>query len=196
MKDEKLILRIETLIEHLEKGTNVTRRSLRAVLDDDEFEAMETEWESEKKYRSYRPKEIVEYGKILKKSMVCFSKGLNSKKNCKILVEQSKSLAESASERLDEILYSNPNMRFWLDREFVATSNSDLLPRPIWWKKKPEITIPSSPFSTLNDVKLNTLHSKLSKLKNEHSFDDVEIDRIKNVISQKKKKIDFSGFQI
>ena len=193
MNTEKLIDRIEILIEHLEKGTNVTRRSLRFVLNDDEFEAMEKDWLEEKKYRSYRPKEIVEYGKRLKKAIVCFSKADNSKKNCKSLMELSESLAESACERLEEIVYTNPNMRFWLDRDFILTINIDKLPRPIWWKKKPEITIPVSPFYTLKDTKLEVLYSKLSKLKNEHSLDVIESKRIiKEIRSNKKKKKDFS----
>lgn len=185
MKPDKLIARIETLIERIERSELVTRRALSFVLDTDEIIEMDKAWAEEKRTRHYRPDEIIKYGELVRKAIWYDRKA--DKKNCDhhALRNKSEDITENALEIYSEIVHKDIGLKIWFDREPADGSiDANDLPRPIWWKRHYGYQDAVTPFYSLNDIKLEALYKKLSLLKN----DQPTIEEIHQTITPKKKK--------
>lgn len=141
MKCKKTIERIKTLIERYENGRYVTRSSLLRVLGEEGIEKIEREWVLELKSRTYKPKEIVEYSRRVRKGLIHYALGekqsLNGKGyKARHSMNKAESILENAIEYLRDAVSSDSSLRMWIDRDVSVGSDIEYcpegIPRPIW----------------------------------------------------------------
>lgn len=181
MKKLKMIERIKTLINRLEKGQHVTRRSIFRVLGDDGLNKIDREWSLELKSRNYKPKEIVEYSCRIRKGLIYYSMGdKQSLKGEAYKARQSMNKAdaifEEAIEYLRDVVSSDSSLRMWIDRDVGIGSDIEYcpegIPRPIWsnssYKKKSQCGLQKV---TKMDIVRELLQIKLEKLEGRKPLD-------------------------
>lgn len=172
MKCEKAIKRIKTLIERLENGRYVTRRSLLRVLGEEGVERIEREWVLELKTRTYKPKEIVEYSSRVRKGLIYYALGeKHSLKGegykARHSMNKAESILEDAIEYLRDVVSSDGNLTMWIDRDVSVGADIECcpegIPRPIWsnsnYKNRSVI-----PKVTKKDITRELLQTMLEKL--------------------------------
>lgn len=172
MKKSRKIERIKTLIERLENGRYVTRSSLMRVLGESGLKKIEREWVLELKSRTYKPKEIVEYSRRVRKGLIHYA--LGEKQSLKgegykarLSMNKAESILEDAIEYLRDVVSSDSGLRMWIDRDVSVWSDIEYcpvgIPRPIWsstnYKNRSVL-----PKVTKKDIARELLQTKLEKL--------------------------------
>jgi hypothetical protein len=141
MEKSKKIERIKVLIERLENGRNVTPRSLQRVLGESGLQRIESEWVLELKSRTYKPKEIVEYSRRVRKGLIYYALGEKQSfkgegYKAKHSIYKADSILEDAIEYLRDVVSSNSSLRMWIDRDVSVGADIENcpegIPRPIW----------------------------------------------------------------
>jgi len=139
MKLKVKVHKIQQLIEHLETGGSVVRPTLRKVIGTSGLNEFNKAWKDEKLTRKYRPDEILEYSKRLKKGLQFYSLAessslkLNHYKSRK-LMEQAESVLENALEYLRDMCGATQSLRIYVDRDPWDSIElcPEGVPRPIW----------------------------------------------------------------
>ena len=172
MKKSRTIERIKTLIERLENGRYVTRSSLMRVLGESGLKKIEREWALELKSRTYKPKEIVEYSRRVRKGLIHYA--LGEKQSLKgegykarHSMNKAESILEDAIEYLRDVVSSDSGLRMWIDRDVSVGSDIEYcpvgIPRPIWsntnYKNRSVL-----PKVTKKEIARELLQTKLEKL--------------------------------
>jgi len=133
-EEQKRLVKLNEMLTAMKRGKNVQNRQLKRWLTDDEYEQFESEWETQKRFRSElkdKPLELKQYEAKIKDATFYYnraegysSKGKNS--TAKKLYDKSESLCEEAFEVLQEIIYADSNMQTWFDREIDLAQGSDI----------------------------------------------------------------------
>lgn len=172
MKKSRTIERIKTLIERLENGRYVTRSSLMRVLGESGLKKIEREWVLELKSRTYKPKEIVEYSRRVRKGLIHYALGEKQSfkgegYKAKHSIYKAESILEEAIEYLRDVVSSDSSLRMWIDRDVNVGADIEYcpegIPRPIWsnsnYKNRSVL-----PKVTKKDIARELLQTKLEKL--------------------------------
>ena len=140
---QRKLARIATLIAKIEQGQNVQVRDIALVLSDSQLQAMELEWQEQKKLRKpAKPDEVIEYEKKLGAALLMSGRHeqLSDKRQLKgaallkriqkrkDMSSKAESLFEDALEYLQEVFTVDPTIQIWFDRvlDFDAGVDSDL----------------------------------------------------------------------
>lgn len=179
MKKPKKIERIKTLIDRLENGRYVTRSSLLRVLGESGLKKIEREWVLELKSRRYKPKEIVEYSRRVRKGLIHYA--LGEKQSLKgegykarHSMNKAESILENAIEYLRDVVSSDSGLRMWIDRDVSVGADIEYcpigIPRPIWSNSnfKNQCALPKV---TKKDIARDLLETKLEKLVGRKPFE-------------------------
>jgi hypothetical protein len=116
VNNSKKIERIKMLIDRLDKNQPVTRGSLSRVLGEVGVGNLDKEWGSELKSRTYKPKEIVEYYKRVRRGLIYYA--LGDKQSLKgdgykarKSFHKAESILENAVEYLREVVTTDSILR-------------------------------------------------------------------------------------
>lgn len=140
---ESKLARIATLIAKIEQGQNVQARDIALVLSDSQLQALELDWQEQKKLRKpAKPYEVIEYEKKLGAALLMAGRHeqLSDKRQLKgtalqkriqkrkDMSSKAESLFEDALEHLQEAFAVDPSIQIWFDRalDFDAGVDSDL----------------------------------------------------------------------
>ena len=134
VEEAKRLARLEAIADKLRRGENVQNRQLQTWLSEDEYEQLEYEWQEQLELRSElkdKPSDLKRYEEKLKQATFNYNRaeGYNSKgkhSTAKKFYKKSESLCEDALEILQEILYSDSNLRVWFDRDISFEVGGDL----------------------------------------------------------------------
>lgn len=139
MANNSQIQQINRLILRLEEGGSVFRSTLGKVIGVSGLCEFNQAWKDEKLSRKYRPKEILEYSKRLKKGLHLYSRTENSylklgSYKTRKLAEKAESELANSVEYLRDVVSSKPNLRFYVDRDPFECDDlcPETVPRPIW----------------------------------------------------------------
>ena len=128
--------KLKNILKKLECGKHVQNRTLQAWLTEEEFADIDYEWENQKELREElmdKPDEIIEYEKRLKKALFAYNK-YTSYKN-RSTTKKAKNISDMHFERLleylQEIIYTDPSLSEWFDRELDFSFNGNLSIDPI-----------------------------------------------------------------
>jgi hypothetical protein len=172
MKKTKTIERIKTLINRIENGRYVTRSSLLRVLGEAGLKKLEREWVLELKSRTYKPNEIVEYSKRIRKGLIHYALGekqsfKGQSYKAKNSIHKAESILENAVEYLRDVVSSDSGLRMWIDRDVSVGSDIEYcpegIPRPVWSSSNYK-SQSSFPRVTKKDIARELLQTKLEKL--------------------------------
>ena len=154
--------KLNQILDKLENGRHVQNRDLKRWLTEDEFAAIEHEWENQKELREElkdKPDEIIEYQKRLKKALFAYNKADNhSAKHNRQAAKKGFGNADTHFEKLleylQEIIDADPALCEWFDTtpDFSTRGNISIDP----------IGIPRVITSRSLDVK-SRHHRKLTK---------------------------------
>lgn len=183
MNKSKKIERIKTLIDRLEKNQSVTRGSLSRVLGEIGIGNLDREWELELKSRTYKPKEIVEYSKQIRRGLIYYALGDkqslrgDSRKASRSFL-RAEVLLELAVEYLRELVSTKSSLKMWIDRDVGFEIEVELcpvgIPRPVWstsnYKSKRSL-----PKVTKRDIAREMLQTELEKLVDREPFELVNL---------------------
>lgn len=179
MKCKSTIERIKTLIERLENGRYVTRSSLMRVLGESGLQKIEREWVLELKSRTYKPKEIVEYSRRVRKGLIHYALGEKQSfkgegYKAKHSIYKAESILEDAIEYLRDVVSSDSSLRMWIDRDVSVGANIEYypegIPRPIWSTSNYKIRT-VFPKVTKKDIARELLQTMLEKLEGNTPFE-------------------------
>ena len=137
------LARMATLIAKIEQGKNVQARDIALVLSDAQLQALELDWQEQKKLRKpAKPYEVIEYEKKLGAALLMAGRHeqLSDKRQLKgtalqkriqkrkDMSSKAESLFEDALEHLQEAFAVDPSIQIWFDRalDFDAGVDSDL----------------------------------------------------------------------
>lgn len=196
MNNPKKIKRIKTLIERLEKNQSVSRGSLSRVLGEVGIRNLDMEWGLELKSRTYKPKEILEYSKRIRRGLIHYALGDKQSLNghgykATKSFHKAESILENAVEYLREVVSADPSLRLWVDRDVGFGIEVELcpvgIPRPIWSKtnNKHRSTFPKV---TKREIARGMLQTELEKLVGREPLELV------NLGFRKKRSFDISSF--
>lgn len=172
MKKTRVIRRIEQLIDRLDNGRYVTRSSLKRVIGSVGLKTLDQKWKRELESRTYKPKEIVEYSRRVRKGLIHYA--LGEKQSIKgqgykarHSMNKAESILEEAIEYLRDVVSSDSGLRMWIDRDVSVGSEIEYcpegIPRPIWsnsnYKNRSVF-----PKVTKKDIARELLQTKLEKL--------------------------------
>jgi len=124
-KDEqKKAGKLSVLLERLKNGEHVQNRSLKNVLTQNQFEVIAVLWKEQVELRkdlADKPDVIVEYERRFKKARFIYSRadgysGKGCHKPAKSLFGQADTEFEKLLEYLQEIIYADPSLMTWFDR--------------------------------------------------------------------------------
>jgi hypothetical protein len=179
MEKSKKIERINVLIERLENGRTVTRRSLQRVLGESGLQKIESEWVLELKCRTYKPKEIVEYSSRVRKGLIHYALGekqsfKGESYKAKHSIYKADSILEDAIEYLRDVVSLNSGLRMWIDRDVSVVADIEYcpegIPRPIWsnsnYKNRSLL-----PKVTKKDIARDLLETELENLVGREPFE-------------------------
>lgn len=167
--NENLIIKLYSLTL---QGKDVSRRRLFQAIGSTALAKMEREWRQEVKSRGYKPPEIAKYATRLGIALRKYGKAEHhlsrGSSKAKGLFESANSDFERALEYLSETLQSQPDLRFWIDRD-INFNDIDFgyspqgMPYPIW-SKSPHARKSVLPKRTIRDLKREALEEALVKL--------------------------------
>ena len=135
------LARIATLIAKIEQGQNVQARDIALVLSDSQLEALELDWQEQKKLRKpAKPDEVIEYEKKLGAALLMAGRHeqLSDKRQLKgtalqkriqkrkDMSSKAESLFEDALEYLQEVFIVDPTIQIWFDRPLYFGSETNL----------------------------------------------------------------------
>jgi|TARA_R110002124_G_scaffold92599_8_gene235261 hypothetical protein len=122
--------RLIELVDRMKAGRTVTKRDLRTVLTDDEFEGYEATWQSVQEYEQMQretPSDLQRYLSLLRsadalnqRAEKMYAKGKSARYVA--LAHKAQAQYERAYENLNEALSTNPSLTMWLDRDFSFTT--------------------------------------------------------------------------
>lgn len=133
--------RLEKLLEKLQSGTDVQARDIKAVLTDEQHQAMEQEWKEQKELRKIeKPDEVARYERLLQEALMREGRAeryatskrkprrvyLDERAKLRELRAKSEHAFERARENLEEILTADPSLTIWFDRVVDFAADSDL----------------------------------------------------------------------
>lgn len=183
MNNPKKIERIKMLIDRLDKNQPVTRRSLSRVLGEVGVGNLDKEWGAELKSRTYKPKEIVEYSKRVRRGLIYYA--LGDKQSLKgdgykarKSFHKAESILENAVEYLREVVTTDSSLRLWIDRDVGFGIEVELcpvgIPRPVWSTSnyKSQCSLPKV---TKKDLAREMLQTELEKLVGREPLDLVNL---------------------
>ena len=183
MNNPKKIERIKMLIDRLDKNQPVTRRSLSRVLGEVGVGNLDKEWGAELKSRTYKPKEIVEYSKRVRRGLIYYA--LGDKQSLKgdgykarKSFHKAESILENAVEYLSEVVTTDSSLRLWIDRDVGFGIEVELcpvgIPRPVWSTSnyKSQCSLPKV---TKKDLVREMLQTELEKLVGREPLDLVNL---------------------
>ena len=141
MKKSKIIERLRTLLERIDRRQYVPRSSLFRVLGESDFHKIDSEWILELKSRKFRPKEIVEYSRRVRIGQIHYSMGdkyslKGDGYKARKSFHKAEALFENAVDYLKAAISCDSSLMMWIDRdvgfgiEFVYCPEG--IPRPIW----------------------------------------------------------------
>ncbi len=200
MNITKRIHRFELLINRIEEGGSVTRTSIERVLGKNGLNQLDLEWMKEKKSRCFKPKEIVEYSKRVRRGLIYYAlgdkqslkgDGYKAKKS----FNKAESILENAVEYLREVISYNSNLRLWIDREVGFGIGVEYcpvgIPRPVWSKSNNK-SQSFFPKVTKRDIAREMLRAELEKLVGNEPFEPINL----GFITKRSFNISsFSGFK-
>lgn len=172
MKKKRVVKRIEQLIDRLDNGRYVTRSSLKRVIGLVGLKKFDQEWKLELKSRTYKPVEIIEYSRRVRKGLIHYA--LGEKQSLKgegykarHSMNKAESILENAIEYLRDVVSSDSGLRLWIDRDVSEGADIEYcpegIPRPIWsnsnYKNRNVL-----PRVTKKDIARELLQIKLEKL--------------------------------
>lgn len=141
MKNAKMVKRIEQLINRLDNGRYVSRSSLKRVIGLVGLKKFDQEWKLELKSRTYKPEEIIEYSRRIRKGLIYYALGEKQSfkgegYKAKHSIYKAESIFEEAIEYLRDVVSSDSSLRIWIDRDVSEGADiefcPDGIPRPIW----------------------------------------------------------------
>lgn len=196
MNSLKKIERIKTLIDRLDNEQTVTRGSLLRVLGEKGINDFDREWRMELNSRNYKPKEVVEYSKRIRRGLIYYA--LGDKQSLKgdgykarKSFHKAESILENAVEYLREVVSSDSNLRLWIDREVGFGIEVEYcpigIPRPVWSKSNNKSQC-SLLKVTKRDIAREMLRTELEKLVGKEPLDSV------NLGLRTKRSFDISSF--
>lgn len=133
-EEQKRLVKLNELLASMTRGKNVQNRQLKRWLTDDEYEQFESEWETQKSFRSEfkdKPPALKHYEAKIKDATFYYNRaeGYSSKgrkSTAKNFYDRSDSLCEEALEILQEIVHAEANMQAWFDREIDLGQGSEI----------------------------------------------------------------------
>ena len=199
------LARIATLIAKIEQGQNVQARDIALVLSDSQLEALELDWQEQKKLRKpAKPYEVIEYEKKLGAALLMAGRHeqLSDKRQLKgtalqkriqkrkDMSSKAESLFEDALEHLQEAFAVDPSIQIWFDRalDFDAGVDSDLyataggMPMVITSRSRDNQSSVKNTFGlkTKRDVQLDAL-----RLAHKHLTAELMTDEQKQEVAEK-----------
>ena len=137
--EQKRLGKLKGILDQLTRGKNVQNRQLQTWLTEDEYESFEGEWDSQKLIREElkdKPKELFLYEDKLKQAIFNYSRAeaystKRKSKTAQKFYRKSESLCESALETLQELLYFDPSIQIWFDRDLNFEAGGDLGLTPV-----------------------------------------------------------------
>lgn len=137
--EKKRAEKLQKILTKLQNGEHVQNKMLKTWLTEDEFAAIEYEWDNQKILREElkdKPDEIVEYEKRLRKALFAYNKAdhHSSQKNRKAAKKgfgNADTLFERLLEYLEEIIDADPTLCEWFDRELDFSFGGTLSIDPI-----------------------------------------------------------------
>lgn len=172
MKTNKKIQRIEILISRIDQGRSVTRTSIERVLGKSGLKKLDDGWREEKENRQFKPKEIVEYSKRIRRGLIHYSLGEKQSfkgqgYKAKHSIYKAESILENAVEYLRDVVSSDSSLRMWIDRDVSIGSDVEYcpegIPRPVWSNSNYKNQC-GFPKVTKKDIARELLQAKLEKL--------------------------------
>jgi len=196
MKKVKRIKRIKTLIDRLDNEQTVTRGSLLRVLGEEGIKDFDREWMLELNSRNYKPKEIVEYSKRVRRGLIYYA--LGDKQSIKgdgykarKSFHKAESILENAVEYLREVVSTDSGLRMWIDRDVGFGIEVEYcpvgIPRPVWSSSNNKRQC-SLPKVTKRDIAREMLRTELEKLVGKEPLELV------NLGLRTKRSFDISSF--
>lgn len=194
------IEKIKRLLKKLHNGQHVQNRDIKIVLNEEQFEQMEKQWSEQKDLREElknKPEPVKRYEKKLKKALFTYNKASTAQKQltARRLFRQADIEFENLLEYLQEIIFAEPELRAWFDRDTNYTVNNDnalspvAVPRVVTSKS---LNVAGRGFAggvmTKGDVKIQALEHALSELEN-----DTVTKQQKNVLKNKLAKLKQQG---
>lgn len=133
-EETKRLNKLEGIADKLKLGENVQNRQLQIWLSDDEYAAIDAEWQEQLALREEfkeKPEELKRYEKKLRDATFQYNRaeGYSSKgkhSTAKKFYHKSESLGEDALEILEEIIRADAQLQIWFDREIEFAAGSDL----------------------------------------------------------------------
>ena len=137
--EQKRLGKLNGILDQLTRGKNVQNRQLQTWLNEDEYERFEAEWNEQLELREElkdKPKEIGLYEDKLKQAIFNYSRAeaystKRKSKTAQKFYRKSESLCESALETLQELLYFDPSIQIWFDRDLNFEAGGDLGLTPV-----------------------------------------------------------------
>ncbi len=131
---EKRKAKLEAMLERLKRGENVQNRDLRTWLGDDAYAAFEDQCKQQAEFQKEiadKPEAVREYERRLRKAIFAYNKGdaasgRGKHKIAQLNLNRADTLFERALEHLEEIIYSDPSLCVWFDRETVARPENNV----------------------------------------------------------------------
>lgn len=192
------------LLDRLNADEEVSKRSIARLIGEEAMARFELEWRSELHSRGHKPLPLVKYAALLRKANIQYAKAQTAssrgRKTQKLMFDRAELLFEAALENLHDVVYADPNLRLWLDRDpevgfkygtGTITLDPEGMPRPTWQvpglAKKLGLTQ-----LTKRELKIAALEQALEKLnyKEEH-----EVCFSTHCSSKRIRNMDFSSFR-
>jgi hypothetical protein len=123
-EEQKLLSKLEGIVNTLRRGENVQNRQLQAWLSADEYEQIAAEWDTQKHFREElkdNPDELKRYEDKLKEAIMMRNRSdayhRKGKKSAAYKLDSKcESLCEDALEILQEIVAADASLQIWFDR--------------------------------------------------------------------------------
>lgn len=198
-KREKKLLDI---LERLEAGEHIQNRKLETWLTEDEFDSISTYNDHAKDFNSkfdHKPDEIKDYESILKKGNFAYNRAegysrKGNKQTAKKFYNEAEEIFESAIERAQEIIDSDPEMRVWFDRDPDCGGSGEAsldpvgIPRAVTSRSLDNQGGCKMPILKKKEVKTKVVQQALEDLQRE-PLTQAEIDEQNALIAEKLKQL-------
>jgi hypothetical protein len=123
-EEEKRLSKLEAIAAKLKRGENVQNRQLQTWLNEDEYEQIAAEWDTQKHFREElkdKPDELKRYEDKLKEAIMMRNRSdayhQKGKKSAAYKLDSKcESLCEDALEILQEIVAADASLQIWFDR--------------------------------------------------------------------------------
>jgi len=194
---ETRILRIESLINRLKSGHEVSLRDFTLALSLKQRKAYKALWKEQKDIRDYlknKPAEITEYERKLNKALLANGRyeayvgpkhTHDERIKLKNLGIKAESLFEDALENFEELLSFDPSLRIWFDRDIVfgvhgtVGTTPEQMPRVITSKSYENLNKDGARnnfgLKTKSEIKIDVLEQTLAEFKLDMASDDEQV---------------------